>query len=264
MDSDYDKHADNNALRIRDEVQSLDIGHWRIPHVQRNYADFWRHAKEISNLFKELKPLRRKDREELWSKFSSTCDELKASQNKTSFNRQSKSEDYRNDIRSEISAAKVNDFFGFDSPDIEEMKRLSRVLKGAREKLSRYKNEMIAEHKRECYEDIQEVQRQHDAWWEDLKGHRAQKHQEYLDRVRANLDKNREKLIKATSALESCKYSADDLRGKINDSYNDDWETKARGWLAELEEKIEDIEGSIERLEGWIAEDEEKLGEVDE
>lgn len=76
MESYAEKASDNYTL-IKKEIEQLSISHWRIPHVIRNYGSFWIHAKEISKMFKSLKPLRKEDRIELWGMYSKICEEVK-------------------------------------------------------------------------------------------------------------------------------------------------------------------------------------------
>lgn len=257
MSNNWEREAAQNASRLEREIDSLSNGHWDM--FKRDYRSFWAHAKSISQLFKQLKPIKRDDREGLWSNFSSICDETKQKQQSEHNERVWKSERLRNDIFSEISSAEVNTFFGFDPPDVEEMKRLSQVLKRASRMLTENKKDMLGQHKQECFSRIQDVRRSHDSWWDELKRHRNRKHEEFQARVRRNLEKNYERHRKATEALRSCERSADELRGKISSAWNDDWAVDARGWLSDLEDKISDIESSISKIEDWIREDEDKL-----
>lgn len=257
MTNNWENQTEQNASTIEQEIVGLSNGHWDM--FKRNYHSFWTHAKNISKLFKELKPLKKEDREELWSRFSSTCDETKQKQQTEHQERLWKSKKHRSDILSKIFSAEVNTLFGFDPPDLEEMKRLSQVLKHAGQMLSDNKSEMLGEHKQECFDEIKNVRRAHDAWWEDLTRHRNRKHENFQSKVRDNLEKNYERHRKATEALRSCLRSADELRDKISSAYNDDWASNARVWLSDLEEKISDIERSIDRIEDWIKEDEAKL-----
>ena len=257
MNNYWAEKADQNASTLEREIDELSNGHWDM--FSRDYRSFWAHAKRISQLFRELKPLRKEDREDLWSRFSSTCDETKKKQQSEHQDRVWKSERLRGDILSEISSAEVNTLFGFDPPDVEEMKRLSQILKRASQMLSDNKREMLGKHKQECFSRIQEVRRSHDAWWADLKRYRDRKHEDFQAKVRANLEKNYERYRKATEALRACERSADELRDKIATAWNDDWASDARGWLSDLEDKIRDIERFIDRIEDWIQEDEAKL-----
>ena len=191
MSNRWAEQADKNASKLEREIGGLSHGHWDM--FKRDYRGFWAHAKKISQLFKELKPLKKEDREGLWSKFSLTCDETKQRQKSENKDRVWKSERLRDDILSEITSAEVITLFGFDPPDVEEMKRLSQILKRAGRMLSDNKKEMIGDHKQECFSRIQEVQRSHDAWWEDLKRHKDRKHEDFQSRVKANLEKNHER-----------------------------------------------------------------------
>ncbi len=253
----FDKDAKSNAREISSEIDSLSSGHWHL--FERQHKEFWAHAKKISHMFKTLKPLSRDDRERLWLKFSSICDEVKSKQKSINEKRQLRSQQHRNDIMREAERARPCSLFGLDLPDVEEMKALGVVLRNTSKQLSENKQEMFGEHKQECFERIQEIRRVHDAWWESLKKHRSNKQEEFQHRVRQNLEKNYERHQKATDALRHIRSHADDLRDQISSAWNDDFRDRAYGWLSEAEDKIRDIEDSIQRIEDWIREDEDKL-----
>lgn len=254
---DYDEEARANPKAIESAIQSLAAGHW--DSFKRQYKEFWAHARQVSDMFKTLKPLRPEDRERLWEKFSSVCEEVKIKQHSEHDNRKFKSEQHRSDILREVESARPCSLFGLDPPDVEEMKALGRLLRNAGSMLSKSKEEMFGEHKQECFERIQEIRRIHEAWWAELKHHRSNRQEEFQLRVRANLEKNRERHRKATDALRRMRSHADDLRDKIGSAWNDDFRDRAHVWLSETEDKIRDIEESIQRIEDWIREDEEKL-----
>lgn len=251
---DNDKKALANAKAIKCAIQSLAGGHrdW----LKRQYKEFWAHARQVSDMFKALKPLRREDRERLWEEFSSVCEEVKRKQHSEHDSRKFKSEQHRGDIIQEAESARP---CWLDTPDVDEMKALGRVLRNAGSMLSKYKEEMFGEHKQECFERIKEIRRIHDAWWEELKRHRSKRQEEFQLKVRGNLEKNYERHRKATVALRRMRNHADDLRDKVNSAWNDDFRDRAYIWLSETEDKIRDIEESIQRIEDWIREDEEKL-----
>jgi len=253
----FGEEAKANARAIEAEIQSLASGHW--DWFRRQYKDFWAHAGQISQMFKTLKPLGREDRERLWEKFSSICEETKRNQQSEYESRKFKSEQHRNDIIREAESARPCSLFGFDPPDANEMKALGHVLRNASAMLSKYKEEMFGEHKQECFERIREIRRVHDSWWEELKRHRSRRQEEFQRRVRANLERNYERHRKASDALCRLRNHADNLRDKIRTAWNDDFRDRAYGWLSETEDKIRDIEESLRRIEGWIREDEEKL-----
>lgn len=251
------EEAKSNAKKIGWEIDMLSSGHWS--NFQRTYREFWDHARQISRMFKNLKPLLREDREELWEKFSNICEDVKRKQNSEHETRTFKSGHHRDSIIMKIERARPSSLFGLHSPDVVGMKALGQVLREASQMLSKYKAEMYGEHKQECFQKIQEMRKVHDAWWESLKQQMSKKQADFQARVRANLERNHERHRKAAYALQSHRMRAEELRDRIASAWNEDWKDKAYVWLSELEDKIRDIEDSIERIEGWIREDEEKL-----
>jgi len=132
-------------------------------------------------------------------------------------------------------------------------------LRNASELLSEYKDEMLGKHKQECFERIKDVRHLHDLYWAEIIKMRGQKHDEFKQRVRNNLERNYERLRKANSALEKVRNHAADLQDQIHSAWSDDYRDRAYGWLSEAEVKINDIEESISQIEKWIREDEDKL-----
>lgn len=255
--SEFDEKACANARSIESEIGMLSHGHWNM--FKRQYKSFWSHAKKISDMFRTLKPLHNDDRQKLWEKFSSICNEVKAKQASEHENREFQSKQHRNEIISEAESARVCTLFGFAPPDVQEMKSLGRTLRNASSLLSKYKEEMFGEHKQECFKLTQEIRHIHDLWWNELKQQRSKRQEEFQQRIRANLEKNYERHRKATDALRRVRNHADDLRSQISSAWNDDFRDRAYGWLSETEEKIRDIEDSIRQIEDWISEDEDKL-----
>jgi hypothetical protein len=100
---DLKRQAESNAKTIEREIDRLKIGHWN--NFRRQYKEFWEHAKEISNLFKTLKPISKEDRERLWERFSSVCDETKRTQNKEREARKNDSRQKRDLVESKIKEA---------------------------------------------------------------------------------------------------------------------------------------------------------------
>lgn len=257
--SEWAKEAKRNAQTIEAEIVSLESDHRNLFSRHYNYKAFWAHANRISSLFRELKPLSRESRETLWSRFSGLCDAAKKSQTEQRESRQYHSARLRSDILSQIEAARPNSLFGFDPPDMEEMKRLGEALRKAGQMLSENKERMLGEHKQECFQRIQEVRKAQDAWWEHLKQRTTEQRTEREERARRNLEKNYERHRKATEALAQYRTKADELRDKISTAWNEDWAEGAGQRLSELEDKIQDIERSISQIEDWIREDEGRL-----
>ncbi|MBN1638688.1 MAG: hypothetical protein JW866_06965 [Ignavibacteriales bacterium] len=254
---DNNNIAKENANLLDNEITSLQNSHWSWG--ERIYKDFWNHVKEINKLFKSTRPLLKEDREMLWNRLGNICNEARIRQSNESTERKVESKSHYEDIMSLISSSRVNTFFGFDTPDIEEMKRLGNMLKRASKKLSENKHRMLPKHKQECFNEIQEVRKKHDAWWEGLKENRQHKKNDFKLRVRENLDKNYDRHRKATQTLERLKDHRYKLKNDIDSAWSDSFKDRAYGWLAETEGKISDIERFIGKLEEWILEDETKL-----
>jgi len=246
-----------NASTLEAEIDSLSSGHWDI--FERQHKEFWNHARQISHMFKTLKPLRSEDRERLWEKHNAACEKVKLAQESRRQERESYSRQHRSDIIREVESARPFSGLFFSPPDVEEMKRLGRVLKDAGQLLSKHKQEMLGEHKQECFERIKEVKHVHDLYWEEFTRHRSRKQEDFHQRVRANIDRNRERLRKAVDALRRAKSHADTLRDDIASAWSDDFRDRAYGWLSEEEDRMRDIEESINEIQNWIQEDEDKL-----
>lgn len=253
----FDETARANARSIESEIGKLSNGHWHM--FNRLYRDFWAHARQISDMFKALKPLHKEDREKLWEKFSFVCDEVKRKQTSEQENKEFRSKQHRNYIISVAESARPCSLFGFAPPDVQEMKALGTTLRNAGSILSKHKGEMFGEHKQECFKLIQEIRRIHDLWWEGLNQQRSKRQDDFQQRVRANLEKNHERHRKATDALRRLRSHANDLRDKISSAWNDDFRDRAYKWLSETEDKMKDIEDSIRQIEIWIIEDDDKL-----
>ena len=107
---------------------------------------------------------------------------------------------------------------------------------------------------------IQEVRKEQDAWWAELKKNRDQKKEDFRERVKRNIDKNRERLRVQIGALERHETALDNLQEKIDASSGGRWVDDATGiWKPELERTIENIKETIREIEKWIEEDEAKL-----
>jgi len=247
----------NNASRLENEISSLSSIRDAIRNTTleryRNYSQFWENVPRLSDLFKRLKPLSPQDREILWKKFSELCEDVKNEQISYRKNFERSSQERYNTIMDLLRYSVPH------SSNVDELKDHGRYLKQSRELLSEYKNDMTFTHKKKCFEEIQEVQRQMDAWWETVKSDRQKRHADFQASVRANLEKNIERHRKATNSLEYLREKVDELQSKIDSAWNDDWASKASGWMSEFEDKIRDTEDYIRKIEGWIEEDEQKL-----
>jgi len=248
---------EKNASILNNEINSLSSTRDAIRNTTlekyRNYSQFWEQVTKVSELFKTLKPLAPQDREELWKKFSELCEDVKDEKSSYHENFERRSREYYNTIIDILRYAVPH------SANVEELKDHGRYLKQASELLSEHKHDMTFTHKKNCFERIQEIREAMDAWWETVKSERQRRYEKFQASVRANLEKNIERHRKATIFLEHMQEKADDLQSKIDSAWNDEWASKASGWMSEFEDKIRDTEDYIRKLESWIEEDERKL-----
>jgi hypothetical protein len=227
---------------------------------QGNGTTFWRHVKEINAMFRSTRFPSAEERVKLWNKLSQECDQMKLLRQSLENEVQAKSKYWFESIRHDILSSKPNDLFGFDSPNVEEMKILSNKLRDAGQELSDHKTEMTFQHKQELFQMIQEVRKDQDAWWVDLKKNIEQKQNNFRERIKTNLEKNRERLNIQIAALERHETALNILQEKIDASSGGDWLDRALSeYMPDLEKRIENIKESIREIEKWIEEDEAKL-----
>jgi hypothetical protein len=179
---------------------------------QPDWKVIWSKSTEIQNGFREAKYPSRQQRDDAWTRFSTLRQEASGRADRDHDERRSQSEYHRDIILHQIDSAGLTTLVLFGDPDIAEIKHLGQVLNEARTMLTANKHETLGEHKQECFTRIQEVQENHDAWWDHLKQIRSTERQA---RIRANLETNHERHRKASDALDYYRTRADDIRVKI-------------------------------------------------
>lgn len=252
-----DSLTEGNASRLRDEISSLSFIRDSVKNTHlakdRNYSPFWEKVSQIKILFKELKPIKPQDRQGYWDDFSNLCESVKFEQKEYYSIFNSISHAHCDDV---MDLLKLSDV---DTRDVELLKSAGQYLKKAGIALSEHKEQMTFQDKKKCFERIQEIRQTHDICWTSVKEERNRRHSDFEERTRANLQKNYERYKEANESLEYLKGKAEELQEKIDSSWNDNWASKASGWLSDLEEKIHDKQNYIRRIESWIEEDERKL-----
>jgi hypothetical protein len=147
------------------------------------------------------------------------------------------------------------------APEIHELVERGQALKSAGDMLGKFKHEMIAKHKKSCFDHIQKIRKTHDAAWESVKAGKPRQQLETESRVRKNLEANYERYRKAADALENFQIGRGHIRTFLATCENPEKAAQATAQLAETEARIKDIEEGIRKLEKWIAEDERTLKE---
>jgi hypothetical protein len=226
--------------------------------IVTKYQDFWALAKSVSTLFRELKPLARSDRDLLWKQFNALCREVKEHQ-KTGYGMlESVSHGHADEIIKQLELARLP--AGLTTPDVQTLLERGHALKNAADLLAKFKHEMIAKHKKTCFERIQEVRRTHDAIWGILTPEKPPQKMAFELRVRKNLETNYERYRKAASALENFQIGAAQLRAIIDSCGSAEETARATARLEETQARIRDIAEGMQKLEKWIEEDERTLG----
>jgi hypothetical protein len=259
-DDPWLKSAHENAELLDRENQKL----WALANPIRNnlavitkYQDFWNQAKHITALFKELKPLARSDRDILWKRFNALCREIKEKQKAEYGVLESLSLGHFNEIMLVAEQARLLP----DAPvsGIPEHVKRVQALKKAGTLLGRYKHEMIAKHKKACFDRIQEIRQTHDAASELIKAVKPDPSSKTGSRIRKNLEANYERRDKARNALENFQIGRNHIRSFLASAEDPEKITAAKARLEETELRIRDIEDGIRQLDTWIAEDEKRL-----
>lgn len=255
------KTAHKNAELLDQENKKL----WSLTNPIRDnlpvvtkYQDFWNQAKHITALFKELKPLARNDRDLLWKRFNALCRDVKEKQKAEYGILESLSQGHSDEIMKLAEQARFPP--GAPSPGIHDLVERGQALKSAGDLLGKCKHEMIAKHKKACFDRIQEIRNTHDALWISVKAGTPRQQLEAKSRIRKNLEANYERRKKAENALENFQIGRGHINTFLASSEDHEKIAKARARLQETEARITDIEEGIRQLDTWIAEDEQRLG----
>jgi hypothetical protein len=261
-DDPWLKSAHKNAELLDQEIKNLSLltSPIRENHpIIAKYQDFWNQVKHITELFKELKPLAQGDRDLLWKRFNTCCREVKEKQKSEYGTLQSLSQGHLDEIMKLAELAQLP--HGAPPPEIHELVEHGQALKNAGDMLGKFKHEMIAKHKKICFNHIQKIRKTHDMAWGSKKAGNPQQQSKAESRVRKNLEVNYERYRKAASALENFQISRGHIRTFLASCENPEKVAQANSQLAETEARIKDIEEGIRKLKKWIAEDEQMLKE---
>jgi hypothetical protein len=260
-DDPWLKNAHKNAEHLDREIKKLSLLTSPIKENRpliTKYQDFWNQAKQISALFKELKPLAQSDRDLLWKQFNTHCWEVKEKQKSEYGTIESLSQGHYDEIMKLVDLAQLPT--AAPVPKIHELVERGQALKTAGDLLGKFKHEMIAKHKKTSFDRIQKIRDTHDAAWEAVKAGKSPKQQSETEiRVRKNLEANYERNRKAVIALENFQIGRGHIRTFLATCEIPEKVASANAQLAETERRIKDIEDGIRKLEKWIEEDERTL-----
>lgn len=261
-DDPWLEHAHKNAEHLAGEIEKLAALaspiRQNLPIITK-YQDFWNAAKQITGLFKNLKPLARDDRELLWNRFNTLCREVKESQKPEYGKLEAVSLGHFDEIMKQVERA------GFPAGalprDIHDLVEHGQALKTAGDLLGRYKQEMLARHKKTCFDRIQTTRTALDAMWDRSNAGKPRPEAGNISRVQKNLELNYERYRKASTALENFQSSAAYIRRFLADCDDQERRARATAELAETERRINEIKDAIQTFGKWIEKDERALKE---
>lgn len=157
------------------------------------------------------------------------------------------------------------------------LEHCSERLRHGWQLLSDYKDEMLGRDKKEAFEALQKAKESLDRAWEryreaqravrQARDQARQARQEVRrarsesqrERLEANIEKNKERLRRATSALEHNENHLTELYEKRDSARTDEYRARVERWIDETEDKIRNIREHVERIEGWLEQDRERL-----
>jgi hypothetical protein len=260
QDDPWLKSACKNAEFLDHEIKKLLKLIDPIRQNQRiitKYQDFWNQAKHIPVLFRDLKPLAQRDRDLLWKQVDVLCREVRAKHKGEYGLLKSLSQEHYDETMLLAELAQLP--HGDPVLEIHELVERGRALKNISDLPGKFKHEMIAKHKKTCFDRIQEIRKTHDVAWGLVKAEKLRKQLEHEPRLRKNLKANYERHQKAANALENFQIGRGYIITYLASCEDPEKVAKAKAQLAETEARIKDIEEGIRKLEKWIAEDERML-----
>ncbi len=300
----YKEKSGENAAQIGKEIEGLRYNHCN-PNspafdTRYFYKDFWSHAKEITELFKTLKPIIKDDRERLWAEYRNLCDKVSSKQN-TERNESSRNRGNLEALidKAHIQADSAQNREGLDSAksfltEILGYMKEKRLLKNDREYL--WENWVRANGKikssRERIQNDSYVIAKHDAWEcsnyvNDNPYDALKKIKEMQDKMRGMYMKKEQK-NEVYDILNRIWESASSKIGEIKEEKrkkHDEWRERTEGNIERWEKNIEKAENAIssieanitkleneadnarteehaERVRGWIEEGYQKISDI--
>lgn len=274
--------SQENYARIHSELEELESFY-----EENSFGSFWKKVKVIGDLFKNLKPLERSKREELWGRFQGLCEQAKRQREE----RRVQSEAEKNRILSDLSfmtgtGSPIN-FNPFDADIIEHSSYVNETIKSARQNLSsimedlkRVQNQMTREDQQKCWEawksanerlndlrqelcdrDFQDLDKDVDAVWNDST-YKENPH-EVLDEIKRLQARVAGALLSKDQRIELRDHLSkawDEAMSRVRDrnadrqARHEAWRGKTESWISHQQDVLEKNQQFIERLQGQISE----------
>jgi chromosome segregation ATPase len=275
------------------------------------WKEVWSEIKTIGILFKETRFPTPKDRQDAWKQYQSIIARVKASRQNAQEaieKRVNQSEHHLSQLRSyawsatpspESADAIIAICTGGLSLLIEaglqailgpfderkfELQRCSEALREGWAYLSKYKSEMLANHKKEGFDVLKSAEDSLNTAWDTWKSarqnaldqyhaekreawearqaekrERLAKREAWEEKVRENISNLQARLERLEDVLERRRSHLSELESNRNSAWSDSYRDRVEGWIDEERERIADIESKIDQIKGWIVEAEAKL-----
>lgn len=222
------------------------------------WRNLWALVDVVHSAFKKVRYPFREEREKAWSRFASIRKRAHAVSSRERESRKKTSQPLYEHIIQLIEGSMVEE----GRLRLNEMKIRGQKLNEARQWLRDHKNDMLTEHKRDCFGRIRDIQKAHDAWWAHFKEERHQRQVEYekrLDEIGANLDATRQKYDAARSALAELRKKADKIIGRLHLGRKSEWTANAAEQISKVEAEISKLEHDVREYEELIRRAEQQL-----
>lgn len=258
-----------------------------------DFRAIWKQIRETGAAFKGVRFPTRSEHEEAWTRFQDLVQKVKKKQDerRSKFDqRRRSSEELRDSLirRSEgalpdsglgdailaiatggvslLVEATLDALLGPFDKRKEELLRSSRALKAVWGEFSSRKGELLGDDRNTVYQALKNVQGRLDNLWGAYKAERQgamdafhqrkrKRHEEWRERVLANIRKNQERKSRLEGVLEHKRGHLESLYERLSDARSDDYRARVAGWIAEEASAISDIERKIDEIRGWVSED---------
>ncbi|MFZ2361596.1 MAG: hypothetical protein WA040_19810 [Anaerolineae bacterium] len=284
--------AAENAATLRHEINRLKSDYGPSLMSGRDYAGFFAHAKQISELFKALKPLKWEVREELWSDFNQTCDEVRRASDSEQENRRYRSAEVKEVALRLIRVATTSAEVAADRDDVQ---RARDAFNEAHDWLREHAGELLRNDAKLCWDQFHDGKRTLGFRIEQLQDWAYKEARQAIQEARRALGRDDPfaalKEIKA--AQHSCKglYLRKDQSEEIRSEFTEIWEQaqenideyrreqarrheeylerqaererKHQEWVRRQQEHIERWSSKVDRLEQVIRSLEDQISDLE-
>lgn len=273
----YRTQCEENGKAIADEIELL-----KQFLEDSQFKDFWQCVKVIGTMFKELKPLARETREELWKKYRAIIDLAIKQRERREF----ESNVAKHQIHGEIMLMTGTDtplaWNPFDFDEVEEGNMINESIKKARgnlsiilEKIKSLKGVLIKEDHQFCWEKWKEASDRLNDLYVELCDHCYYRLDADIRHVwnDAAYSPEPKEVLEEIKAIQTRLHKAllkrdqrEELRDNLNQAWNeaisrlnamrnekhDAWVSRTEDWINNRQENLEKNQSWIARLEGII------------